>query len=89
MIKYLFKRYQLAKWLVILNYRVVIQRRSVFALSDVPTAVLRWYAIYGVDQFLEYAADDEYTRSMYLSAFDAVCAELEIREARRRYITAT
>lgn len=83
MIKYLVKRWFLFKWLYIMVDRIEFQHRSAWCLSDVPTTVLRWYAIYGMEQLVEFSKFSEYWENVYLRVFDVVCDELEVREMRR------
>lgn len=83
MVKNIFKRLMLMKWVCAIYWRVVVQKRTMYALSDVPLTVLRWYAIYS-EHHLD--LDDEQSRDFitWNAVFSAVCDELEIREQRIR-----
>lgn len=79
MLKHIFKRWLLIKWVIIIHWRVLVQRRTVYALSDVPKAVLRWFAIYG-DGFIDEEYSSQDAIQYWNTVFDAVCCELEIRK---------
>lgn len=82
MLKRTFKRWLLIKWFIIIHWRVLVQQRTVYALSDVPKAVLRWFAIYG-DGFIDEEYSSQDAIQSWGTVFDAVCRELEIRKLAR------
>ena len=86
MLKRTFKRWLLIKWFIIIHWRVLVQQRTVYALSDTPKSVLRWFVIYG-DRFIDEEYSSQGAKQSWDTVFDAVCRELEIRKMSRRRIS--
>lgn len=82
MLKHIFKRWLLLKWIIIIHWRVLVQQRTVYTLSDAPKSVLRWFVIYG-DRFIDEEYSSQGAIQSWDTVFDAVCRELEIRELAR------
>lgn len=82
MLKRTFKRWLLIKWFIIIHWRVLVQQRTVYALSDTPKSVLRWFVIYG-DRFIDEEYSSQGAIQSWDTVFNAVCHELEIRKLAR------
>lgn len=88
MLKHIFKRCLLIKWIIIIHWRVLLQQRTVYALSDAPKSVLRWLIIYG-DRFIDEECSSQDAIQSWDTVFGAIRRELEIRKlARNRNSTA-